>query len=531
MNEHFDLTYKSLFRRYYTNLLFYATRIVGEEDAEDVVQDVFVELWKRKDTMKVGEQIQAFLYRAVYTRALNVLKHRDIVSGYEAVMLEIHKKRVEFYQPDSNDVVKRIEDAELRRKLSDVINELPDKCRMVFKLSYLHDMKNKEIADTMGVSLRTVEAHMYKALKLLRDKLGYLNLMLALFFHRESKCFCEQRCFIIIMKERMNKLNEEILAKFLMGECTEDELREVNAWLEESGENARELFRLEEIYHLGRLGDTSNTQDIEKAEKRLFKRLEQEKTKQYKVRRMVGWIRYAAVFVGFFLLGTFGYLFYQTYSQPETLLAVTTHDKIKELKLPDGTKVWLNKNTTLKYPHEFAGKGRKVYLEGEGYFEVMRNPEKPFVVQSEVMQVRVLGTVFNLKSDKAKMSAVATLLKGEVEVKGNHGEGMIILAPGQKAELNGMTRRLVVKQVDTGIENWHNNEFVFEKADLYTIARTLENSYGVRVILAPNIDVSKTYSGTLKKKESVGAVLNLIKNAIPLEYKIVGNSVFLSSMK
>lgn len=118
----------------------------------------------------------------MYARALNVLKHRDIVSGYEAVMLEIHKKRVGFYQPDSNDVVKRIEDAELRRKLSDAINELPDKCRMVFKLSYLHDMKNKEIADTMGVSLRTVETHMYKALKLLRDKLGYLDLLSALFF-------------------------------------------------------------------------------------------------------------------------------------------------------------------------------------------------------------------------------------------------------------------------------------------------------------------------------------------------------------
>lgn len=99
MDEHFDLTYKSLFRRYYTNLLFYATRIVGEEDAEDVVQDVFVELWKRKDAMKVGEQIQAFLYRAVYTRALNVLKHRDIVSGYEAVMLEIHKRGLSSINP------------------------------------------------------------------------------------------------------------------------------------------------------------------------------------------------------------------------------------------------------------------------------------------------------------------------------------------------------------------------------------------------------------------------------------------------
>lgn len=131
--------------------------------------------------MTVGEQIQAFLYRAVYTRALNVLKHRDIKNSYEAVVTEINQKRVEFYQPDSNDVVKRIEDRELRRELSEAINELPDKCKMVFKLSYLHDMKNKEIAETMGISLRTVEAHMYKALKFLRERLGYLNFMLVLF--------------------------------------------------------------------------------------------------------------------------------------------------------------------------------------------------------------------------------------------------------------------------------------------------------------------------------------------------------------
>ena len=182
MNENFDITYKALFRRYYPSLIFYATRLVGEEEAEDVVQDVFVELWRRQESMTVGDQIQAFLYRAVYTRALNVLKHRDIKNSYEAVMLEIHQKRIEFYQPDSNDVVKRIEDGELRKELFDAINELPDKCKMVFKLSYMHDMKNKEIAETMGISLRTVEAHMYKALKLLRDRLGYLNLMTALLF-------------------------------------------------------------------------------------------------------------------------------------------------------------------------------------------------------------------------------------------------------------------------------------------------------------------------------------------------------------
>ena len=179
MGDNFDSTYKLLFRKYYANLLFYATRIVGEEEAEDVVQDVFVELWRRKDTVTVGEQIQAFLYRAVYTRALNVLKHRDIKNSYEAVVTEINQKRVEFYQPDSNDVGVNQVVFFYGNKLT--TNGLPDKCKMVFKLSYLHDMKNKEIAETMGISLRTVEAHMYKALKFLRERLGYLNFMLVLF--------------------------------------------------------------------------------------------------------------------------------------------------------------------------------------------------------------------------------------------------------------------------------------------------------------------------------------------------------------
>ena len=184
MNENFDVTYKALFRRYYPSLIFYATRLVGEEEAEDVVQDVFVELWKRKDDMEIGEQIQACLYRGVYTRGLNVLKRRSVEDGYCVAMEEINQRRAEFYQPDNNEVIRRIEDKELRKEIHDAINELPDKCKEVFKLSYLHDMKNKEIADILGVSLRTVEAHMYKALKYLRGRLDPLWAILFLFLWR-----------------------------------------------------------------------------------------------------------------------------------------------------------------------------------------------------------------------------------------------------------------------------------------------------------------------------------------------------------
>lgn len=181
MNEDFDLTYKGLFRKYYPSLIFYATRIVGEEEAEDVVQDVFVELWKRKDSITIGDQIQAFLYRAVYTRALNVLKHRTVEEGYSLAMEEINQRRAEYYQPDNNEVIRKIENMELQKEIDDAINELPEKCKEVFKLSYLHEMKNKEIADVLDVSLRTVEAHMYKALRYLRNRLNHLWFLFFLF--------------------------------------------------------------------------------------------------------------------------------------------------------------------------------------------------------------------------------------------------------------------------------------------------------------------------------------------------------------
>ena len=177
MNEELDDTYKVVFRQCYPKLLFYATRLVGTEEAEDVVQDVFVELWRRRDSVVIGEQILAFLYRSVYTKAINLLKHQIIENNYSAAMIEIYERRLQYYQPDHAEVIKMIENQELRQEIFGAINE----CKEVFKLSYLHDMKNKEIADTLGISLRTVEAHMYKALKFLRERLSHLLLSLIIF--------------------------------------------------------------------------------------------------------------------------------------------------------------------------------------------------------------------------------------------------------------------------------------------------------------------------------------------------------------
>lgn len=328
----------------------------------------------------------------------------------------------------------------------------------------------------------------------------------------------------------MSTLKDELIVRFLRDECTAEELRIVNDWMKESEENARQLLEWEELYQLGRW-EAKGEWKVCKAEKRLLRRLEGERIRRH--RRMVrrNWMRMAAVVLFLLLAGGGGYWYYENRDVDVPLLAVTTGEDIREVVLPDGTKVWLNRHTTLRYPQEFAEEERRVYLEGEGYFEVKRNPDQPFEVQSDAMQVRVLGTVFNLKADGDSRSAVATLLEGEIEVEGNRNEGRVVLAPGQRAELNGLSGKLVVKQGDTGFVSWHSRQFIFDRADIFTIARTLEQSYGVRVILAPDINIQKTYTGALPRKDSVKEVLDQLGNVIPVKYKIVGSSVFLSSKK
>ena len=148
------------------------------------------------------------------------------------------------------------------------------------------------------------------------------------------------------------------------------------------------------------------------------------------------------------------------------------------------------------------------------------------------MRVRVLGTTFNFKSDKRCRIAEATLIEGEIEVKGNKEEGQIILAPGQRAELNKNNGRLTVKQVDAKLDAvWHDNLIPFQKADIFTITKALERFYDVKIILSPDIRSDKTYSGVLKKKSTIESVLKSLQNSIPIEYKIVGNNIFISSDK
>ena len=162
---------RQIFRALYPSLSFYATRLVQDDEAEDIVQEAFMELWKRKEDIEDESHIKAFLYRIVYTRALNVIKHRTVVNNHADSVKKVTQFKLDYYDPEANDVMGYIEGLETRKQINDAIGELPAKCREVFILSYQHDKKNKEIAEQLGISISTVEVHLYKALKTLRTRL------------------------------------------------------------------------------------------------------------------------------------------------------------------------------------------------------------------------------------------------------------------------------------------------------------------------------------------------------------------------
>ena len=294
----------------------------------------------------------------------------------------------------------------------------------------------------------------------------------------------------------MSKLNEDIIIRYLENRCSEEDFVLINEWMKESDENAGELFRMEEIYQLGKFPFEEENLVV-RAERRLGRRLEQENQKKQEVFKLRSVLRYAAAIVGVMVLAA-GLAYWFRNKAEELVVASAAHGQVREMLLPDGTKVWLNQSSVLKYPRAFEGKERHVYLDGEAYFEVARNHEKPFMVKSPAMDVRVLGTSFNIKCRPDNSFAETTLIEGEVEVKDKSDKGRITLLPGQKAVLNRVTGRMQVKQVDPKMEIvWHNDLIPFEKSSIFQIAAALERFYGVKIILSPDVDSTNTYSGVL----------------------------------
>ncbi|SDL58574.1 RNA polymerase sigma-70 factor, ECF subfamily [Siphonobacter aquaeclarae] len=161
-----ERAFETLFRKHYEALCRYANGILQDYDeAEEIVQQTFVKIWEQREDLYIEFSLKAYLYRAVHNHSLNRLKHYKIRQEYAD-----HQQF--FYQNDHARADDGLYQSDLEKKLADAIRQLPEQCRRIFEMSRFEELKYQEIADILGISPKTVENQIGKALKILRGELA-----------------------------------------------------------------------------------------------------------------------------------------------------------------------------------------------------------------------------------------------------------------------------------------------------------------------------------------------------------------------
>ena len=200
-----------------------------------------------------------------------------------------------------------------------------------------------------------------------------------------------------------------------------------------------------------------------------------------------------------------------------------------QLELADGTKVWLNAASSLRFPTAFNGNIRSVELAGEGYFEVSHNPAKPFHVKVNDLDVQVLGTDFNINAYTDEANIKTTLLQGSVRV--SKGKYAALIKPGEQSRTNTTSDEIVVKgNIDLeGVVAWKNGKFQFDKADVKTIMRQIARWYDVEVIFEGQIP-DKKFNGKMYRNVNASHVLKILEEG-GIHFRIDGKKVIVMEGK
>jgi ferric-dicitrate binding protein FerR (iron transport regulator) len=191
-----------------------------------------------------------------------------------------------------------------------------------------------------------------------------------------------------------------------------------------------------------------------------------------------------------------------------------------QIVLADGTRVWLNSGTKLRFPQHFDGQGnRQVYLEGEAYFEVAHNAQKPFIVKSDDQQVEVLGTHFNINNYPEDSGMKTTLLEGSVRIN-----KQTLLKPNQQA-VSSTSGVRVYDVVAQDYIDWKSGIFTFKNENIVAVMRKLARWYDVDVAFQSDEIFDRTFTGNISRREYVSKVLYILEQSSDLKFTLQGRKI------
>lgn len=240
----------------------------------------------------------------------------------------------------------------------------------------------------------------------------------------------------------------------------------------------------------------------------------------------------AALFIGLFIGIYINSL--QPKPEPVYYAAHSPKGSVSEMILPDGTVIFLNADSRIRYSVEGENGVREVFLTGEAWFDVAKNQKKDFIVHTSFYKVKVTGTQFNIKAYENDNEVITTLEEGQVIIQSSENIKLaedIVLKPGEQAVLSKSSKEFTIKNVNTKwYTSWKDNKLIFINTSLEELVVLLERRYGVEIDVVNREILDLHFDGTIKN-ESIIEILEIIKKTLPINYKIAGQKVEITKSK
>ncbi len=375
----------------------------------------------------------------------------------------------------------------------------------------------------------------------------------------------------------MEKQIELLITRFLQNECSEAETSQLLEWLSESDENRYYFEQAEAIWNGTEIIGNSDGVSSESGWEELSKMIDDKKTgKMFVVKKgneklkIFSLLKYAAVILISTGATWFGLRYFNgnPLQEPIGMLSVSVEKGSKsKVELADGSIIWLNSETTIRYPEQFSKTQRDVYVEGEAFFEVAKDKNRPFKVHASDMDIVVLGTSFNVKSYPNEGTVETTLTEGalRIEKKLKSGEKQIVsIKPNQRVTLVKEKGKIMLDNIDTFGEiidnealtkkeitdtalfdgarkekiyihksidtelftSWKDNKLVFKDESFRSIALKLERWYDVKIIIE-NTEINRyKFTGTFEN-ETIEQAIMALQLTTNFNYKFDKNTIII----
>ena len=319
------------------------------------------------------------------------------------------------------------------------------------------------------------------------------------------------------------RFDEQLLTAYFSGTATAEEEQALLAWIRSSDDNRRTFAELRAVWQRGRMQrpDTQLPARFVRSLNGLNRRIDALDAAPVRKGRLIPLRRFAAAAaVAAILVASF--MTYRIVTAPFVHSFHNADTVAMHVAMPDGTDVWLGPGTSLSYDDTFRVDGRNVELDGEAYFDVTHDAQHPFIVTTSAFRVRVLGTVFNVRSFSGESVAVATLAEGSVALQHPGGRNLICLHPGQQAVYDADAEQLEVNEVPVGdLLLIRYGVITLDNATLPEIIGRIEQAYGVELRPDGQQMPDDHYNFNFQKDASVEDVVDLLQFVSGCRFKII----------